>query len=105
MTPAAIIEQATADGVDLIVSSDGTVIVSGEQNAMNRWLPILRLQKAGIVDTFAHAAAEASLWLDLESRANKCIGKMVAGLKTNRTISDVRGNDQYVTADAPSKEK
>jgi hypothetical protein len=49
MTPAFIIEQITADGVRLALSASGGIKASGDQGAVNRWLPIIRENKADIV--------------------------------------------------------
>ena len=37
MTPAAIIKEAAADGVNLALSPTGTIKAAGEQAAVNRW--------------------------------------------------------------------
>lgn len=49
MTPAAIIRAAAADGVNLALSPAGTIKATGEQAAINRWLPIIRENKPGIL--------------------------------------------------------
>ena len=58
MTPALIIEQITADGVRLALSASGGIKASGDQGAVNRWLPIIRENKAYIV-----AALSQGDWL------------------------------------------
>ncbi len=58
MTPALIIEQITADGVRLALSASGGIKASGDQGAVNRWLPIIRENKAYIV-----AALSQGNWL------------------------------------------
>lgn len=45
MTPAAIIKQATADGVRLALSPTGTIKATGNQAAVTRWLPLIREHK------------------------------------------------------------
>ena len=42
MTPAAIIQQAQADGVILALSPTGSIKAVGTGDAVNRWLPIFR---------------------------------------------------------------
>lgn len=68
MNPATIIQQAAADGVSLILSPVGTIKATGEGAAVNRWLPLIREHKPGIVaalqeaandDTFSDPAMEA----------------------------------------------
>ena len=49
MTPAAIISEALVDGVSLALSPTGNIRATGEQFAVNRWLPIIRDHKPGIV--------------------------------------------------------
>ncbi len=49
MNPAAIIKEATADGVNFSLSLAGTIKATGEQTAVNRWLPIIRDNKPAIV--------------------------------------------------------
>ena len=49
MTPAAIIKRAMADGVNLALSPAGTIKATGEGAAVNRWLPVIREHKPGIV--------------------------------------------------------
>ncbi len=49
MTPAEIVEQATADGVNLALSPDGSITATGNQTAVDRWLPAIRDSKPGIL--------------------------------------------------------
>jgi hypothetical protein len=42
MTPAAIINEAMADGVSLTISPAGTIKATGDGAAVNRWLPAIR---------------------------------------------------------------
>ncbi|MGH8586207.1 MAG: hypothetical protein ACREWE_08525 [Gammaproteobacteria bacterium] len=44
-----IIREAAADGVSLALSPAGTIRAAGDQAAMNRWLPVLREHKPGIL--------------------------------------------------------
>jgi hypothetical protein len=57
MTPDTIIRQATAEGVTLALSTTGTLKATGEQDAVNRWLPIIKEQKAGVVKTLLEQSA------------------------------------------------
>jgi hypothetical protein len=54
MTPAAIIREAAADGVSLALSPAGTIKATGDQAAVNRWLPVLREYKPAILAALAH---------------------------------------------------
>jgi hypothetical protein len=51
MTPAAIIQQATADGVSLALSPVGTIKATGARGAVTRWLPLIQEHKPGILAT------------------------------------------------------
>ena len=53
MTPVAIIREASADGVTLLLSSTGTVKVNGDEVTVNRWLALIRKNKAAIVAALA----------------------------------------------------
>ncbi len=61
MTPAVIIERAAADGVRLALSPVGTIKATGDHVAVNRWLPIIREQKPGIVAALREAANDEPL--------------------------------------------
>jgi hypothetical protein len=65
MTPAAIIKEAMADGVNLVLSHGGTIRATGEQVAVNHWLPIIRDNKSAIVSILR--VANASQWREFES--------------------------------------
>lgn len=65
MNPAAIIREATVDGVTLALSPAGTLKATGDASAVNRWLPILKAHKPGILAALQEAANEsmpASRW-------------------------------------------
>lgn len=49
MTPVEIIEQAMLEGVHLAFSSTGTLTASGDQAAVDKWLPVIRDNKPGIL--------------------------------------------------------
>ncbi len=56
MTPAAIIRRAQEDGVTLALSAAGTIKATGNGNAVNRWLPLIREHKPGILVALQEAA-------------------------------------------------
>jgi hypothetical protein len=58
MTPAAIIKNAAAEGVMLALTPVGTIKATGEGAAVNRWLPVIREHKPGIVTALQEAANE-----------------------------------------------
>lgn len=49
MTPATIIQRARADGVTLMLSPAGSIKAIGGDDAVERWLPIIRSHKPGIM--------------------------------------------------------
>ncbi|MBI4190753.1 MAG: hypothetical protein HY525_09470 [Betaproteobacteria bacterium] len=53
MTPAAIIKQATADGVQLELSPIGTIKATGKQAAVTRWLPLIRQHKPELLEALS----------------------------------------------------
>ncbi|MDR2187098.1 MAG: hypothetical protein LBE62_03475 [Azonexus sp.] len=55
MTPATIIKQATTEGVNLVLLSIDRLNVTGDGEAVNRWLPMLREHKAGIIAALSSA--------------------------------------------------
>lgn len=57
MTPAAIIREAAAAGVALVLSPAGTIKATGGDEAVRRWLPSIREHKAGIVKALLEANA------------------------------------------------
>lgn len=64
MTPATIIREAQSDGVKLALSTTGTIKATGDGAAVNRWLPVIREQKAGIVEALkvGAGATAATSW-------------------------------------------
>lgn len=64
MTPAAIIREAQADGVELSLSPVGTIKAAGDAAAVNRWLDVIREHKAGIVAALKVSPADTARgWL------------------------------------------
>jgi len=49
MNPSEIIEQATVEGVNLALSPAGTITATGDQSAVDRWLPVIRDNKPSIL--------------------------------------------------------
>lgn len=65
MNPAAIIRDARADGVCLALSKPGTIKATGDADAVNRWLAVIREHKADIIEALNDAKAEpigATCW-------------------------------------------
>ncbi len=53
MTPAAIIQAVAGEGVALAVSSTGSLRVSGDPGAVNRWAAMLKAHKDEIIHALA----------------------------------------------------
>ncbi|MDP2867591.1 hypothetical protein [Methyloversatilis sp.] len=58
MNPAAIIREARADGVCLELGKPGTIKATGEADAVNRWLAVIREHKADIIEALNDAKTE-----------------------------------------------
>ena len=61
MTPAAIIKAAAAEGVTLALTPAATIKASGDGTAVNRWLPIIREHKPGVVAALQQALNDEAL--------------------------------------------
>ena len=61
MTPAAIIKAAAAEGVTLALTPVATIKASGDGTAVNRWLPIIREHKPGVVAALQQALNDEAL--------------------------------------------
>lgn len=75
MTPAAIINEAMADGVSLTISPAGTIKAAGDGAAVNRWLPAIREHKAGIVAALK-VGAGGTARTPADDRMGKVIDKL-----------------------------
>jgi hypothetical protein len=49
MTPAQVMERTIADGVYVCLSDTGKIKASGDQAAVERWLPLMREHKQAII--------------------------------------------------------
>lgn len=56
MTPAAIIQRVREEGVTLALTLSGTIKASGDGAKVNRWLPVIRGNKSGIVAALQETA-------------------------------------------------
>lgn len=63
MTPAAIIREAQAEGVNLALSPAGTIKVTGDAAAVNRWLAVIREHKSEIINVLGADAMASRGWL------------------------------------------
>ena len=68
MTPVEIIEQATADGVNLALSPTGTITATGDQSAVDKWLPTIRDNKPSILCELLRERRRAKVLALLEGK-------------------------------------
>jgi len=78
MTPAAIIKDATAEGVTLALTPAGTIKATGEGAAVNRWLPVIREHKPGIVAALQEAANDPLPDPAAEARRQRVLAMLAA---------------------------
>ena len=58
MTPATIVKEVMEEGVRLALTPTGTIRATGDQAVLDRWLPLIRENKPGIVAVLQEAANE-----------------------------------------------
>jgi hypothetical protein len=68
MTPVEIIEQATVDGVILALSPAGTITATGDQSAVDKWLPTIRDNKPSILCELQRERRRAKVLALLEGK-------------------------------------
>lgn len=68
MTPASILQQATAGGVSLALSADGKIKATGDQSAVDKWLPTIRNNKTGILCELQRGYRRAKVLALLEGK-------------------------------------
>ena len=76
MNPAAVIRTAARDGVKLTLSPSGAIKASGDQAAVNRWVPVIREQKPGIVAALREAGNGPIKPTPADDRIEKMIAKL-----------------------------
>jgi hypothetical protein len=60
MNPATLIKYAEMDGVALALSATGTIKATGDQAAVNRWLPMIREHKPAIIEALKVGAGDTA---------------------------------------------
>lgn len=68
MNTAEIIERVTADGVILALSPTGTIKATGDQSAVDKWLPTIRSNKTGILCELQHEHRRGKVLAMLEGK-------------------------------------
>ncbi len=105
MTPATIIQQAKADGVRLALSPTGTLKAVGNGEAVNRWLPVIRQYKAGLLDELRKTCEEREIldWLERIGEPDPAVfGETLAKCRANPDalrffLGLARGDDAGMT--------
>ena len=62
MTPATIVREAHAEGVRLALSPSGNIKATGNGEAVNRWLSVIREHKTEIIDLLSGDSVTISRW-------------------------------------------
>lgn len=86
MTPAAIIKRASADGVNLALSPAGTIKVTGDGAAVNRWLPVIREHKPGIFAALQEAVNDSLRNPAAEARRQRVLAMLAENPNIRRTV-------------------
>ena len=60
MNPATLINQAEEDGVRLALSDTGTLKASGDKSHIDKWLPVIRAHKVGLIALLSFAANDTT---------------------------------------------
>ena len=68
MNPSEIIEQAMAEGVILAISPTGTIKATGDQPVVDKWLPMIRDNKTGILCELQREYRRAKVLVLLEGK-------------------------------------
>lgn len=70
MTPATILRESASAGLLLSLSPNGAIKATGDRATVNRWLPIIRQHKAGIVGLLSagNSVTAARWWLHFADR-------------------------------------
>ena len=86
MTPAAIIKEALADGVNLALSPTGTIKATGEGAAVSRWLPVIREHKAKIMAALQEAANDLLPDPAMEDRRQRVLAILAENPNIRRAV-------------------
>lgn len=70
MTPAALLQHTAADGIQITVTPDRKIKVTGAKNALTRWLPEITIRKTELIAamSFPHPDVQDFIF-DLRERA------------------------------------
>lgn len=89
MTPEEAIDKAISEGLILTLSDDGNIKVVGDQNIIDKWLPLLREHKTGIVELLKIELKQQRVREMLASDPNKKYGILVDDAESDPVVVTV----------------
>ena len=89
MNTAELIEQVTAEGVILALLPAGTIKATGDQSAVDRWLPIIRDNKPNILCELHREYRRTQVLAELEAEPSTHYAVHVADASTDPVIATV----------------
>jgi len=99
MNPRKIIEEAQADGVELALSPTGNITAVGNDEAVKRWLPIIRQSKAELISAL-RAANDSTYEALPDPAADRRRHQVLAMLRESPTIKYAVLTDDQADPDA-----
>lgn len=70
MTPAALLQRTAADGLQITVTPERQIKVSGSQEALTRWMPEISLKKLDLIAALSEPPPDIQDFIDdLRERA------------------------------------
>ena len=88
MKPALILEQLAADGLELSISEDGNLDISGDESAVNLWLDVIKENKSGLLAELHSRAGQTTLEEQI-SKAGKKYAVLVDDASTDPVLVKV----------------
>ena len=89
MTPVEIIEQVTVDGVILALFTADTITATGDQSAVDKWLPTIRDNKPSILCELHRECRRIQVLTELEAESSTRYAVCVADASTDPVIATV----------------
>jgi hypothetical protein len=89
MTPVEIIEQVTVDGVILALFTADTITATGDQSAVDKWLPTIRDNKPSILCELHRECRRIRVLAELEAEPSTRYAVHVADASTDPVIATV----------------
>lgn len=86
MTPVEILERATVEGVSVSLSSTDTIRVTGDEAAVDRWLPAIRDHKPSILTELHRERRRARVLALLEASSDKRYAVFVSDDSTDSVV-------------------